>query len=97
MKPTPQPEIDSCCREATIKNELGLHARSAAKIVALAGKAAHGVWLLADEEEVDATSTLDILALYRPKGSKLKIRIEDPVDRPILNAIAQLIEDGFGE
>lgn len=93
----PQLKNDNCCREATIVNELGLHARSASKIVALADKAAHGVWLLADEEEVDATSTLDILALNRPKGSKLIIRIEDPADQPILNAIVQLIEDGFGE
>ncbi len=93
----PQTENGDCSREATIVNELGLHARSAAKIVALAGKAVHGVWLLADAEEIDATSTLDILTLYRPKGSKLKIRIENPVDRPILNAIARLIKDGFGE
>ena len=85
------------CRVVTIKNELGLHARSAAKIVAIARKASHTVWLSTDEDEVDATSTLDILALNRPQGSKLVIRIESDADRKILSDIAQLIDNGFGE
>ena len=85
------------CRQVTIKNELGLHARSAAKIVAIAAQAAHGVWLVTENEKVDAASTLDILSLNRPRGSKLTIRIDAAVDRPILEAIARLIDDGFGE
>lgn len=93
----PSRDSSGCSRQAVIINELGLHARSAVKIVALAAKAVHGVWLSADDQEVDATSTIDILSLYRPKGSALTIRIKDPVDRPVLDAICQLIENGFGE
>ena len=84
-------------REVTIKNELGLHARSAARIVAIARKADHGVWLSTDEDEVDAKSTMDILTLNRPRGSKLMIRIEKDTDHEILSAIARLVDDGFGE
>ncbi len=88
---------DDLHREVTIKNELGLHARSAAKIVAIARKAAQEVWLSTDEDEVDAKSTMDILTLNRPKGSKLTIRIEKDIDHEILVTIVRLINDGFGE
>jgi len=88
---------DDLHREVTIRNELGLHARSAAKIVAIARKAAQEVWLSTDEDEVDAKSTMDILTLNRPKGSKLTIRIEKDIDHEILVAIVRLINDGFGE
>ncbi len=94
---SPTGDKSSCSRQMAIINDLGLHARSAAKIAALAARSMHGVWLSANDEEVDATSTIDILTLYRPKGSILTIRIDHPVDRPILDAICQLIEDGFGE
>ena len=88
---------DDLHREVTIKNELGLHARSAARIVAIAQKTDHRVWLSTDEDEVDAKSTMDILTLNRPRGSKLTIRIEKDTDNEILSAIARLVDDGFGE
>ncbi len=85
------------CREVTIKNELGLHARCAAKIVAIARQARHAVWLSTAEGQADATSTMDILGLSCPQGSKLVIRIQSDTDKNTLSAIAQLIENGFGE
>ena len=93
----PESESAGLHREVTIKNELGLHARSAARIVAIARKADHGVWLSTDDDEVDAKSTMDILTLNRPKGSKVMIRVEKDTDHEILSTIARLIEDGFGE
>ncbi|MEA3437935.1 MAG: HPr family phosphocarrier protein, partial [Thermodesulfobacteriota bacterium] len=60
-------------------------------------KADHGVWLSTGEDEVDAKSTMDILTLNRPRGSKLMIRIEKDTDNEILSAIARLVDEGFGE
>lgn len=88
---------DDFRREVTIQNELGLHARAAAKIVAVAKQATHGVWLAVEENEVNAKSTMDILTLNRPRGSRLMIRIEKKTDIEILSAIVRLIDDGFGE
>jgi len=84
-------------REVVIVNELGLHARSAAKIAELAQNSKAAVWVKKDTEKADASSILDILTLACEKGSKITLIIEDKADRPILADIANLIETGFGE
>ncbi len=84
-------------RSVTIPNELGLHARAAAKIVSLAEQARSQVFIIKDGQEADATSILDIMALYCPCGTEVTVRIADPADVKILNRIARLIEAGFGE
>ena len=84
-------------RVTTINNELGLHARSAAQIAELAKDSAGNVWIQKDDEKADAASIIDILTLACAKGTKISIIIEDPADLPILNAIADLVDNGFGE
>ena len=84
-------------RHTTIKNELGLHARSAAKIADIAQNSIGSVWLQIDDEKADASSILDILTLACTQDTKIKIIIEDNRDLPILNAIADLVDRGFGE
>ena len=82
---------------ATIKNKLGLHARSAAQIARIAGNSAANVWLKKDDKKADASSIIDILTLACEKGTKITISIEDLADINILNAIIDLVESGFGE
>lgn len=84
-------------REVTVVNEFGLHARSAAKIARIALGARSGVWVTRGEDRADASSTLEVLTLACPKGSRLEFRIEDPEDRPILDALVRLVESGFDE
>ncbi len=84
-------------REVVIVNELGLHARSAAKIAELAQYSKAAVWVKKDAEKADASSIVDILTLACEKGSKITLIIEDKTDRPILEDIVNLIETGFGE
>ena len=80
-----------------IKNELGLHARSAAQIAEIAMKSKGNVWLMKNEERADASAIMDILTLVCEKGTQIRIIIEDPGDTEILNAIADLVDNGFGE
>ncbi len=84
-------------RELTIVNELGLHARSAAKIAEMAQNAKHKVWVRYEGETVDAASIIDILTLGAACGSRILIEIENADDTPVLNAIAELVQAGFGE
>lgn len=84
-------------RTVQIVNPLGLHARAAARLAALAGRAGGPVWLVRTARRVDATSIIDILTLACPPGSELTIEIDRPEDRPILDQIVQLVGDGFGE
>lgn len=84
-------------RSVTIVNELGLHARSAAKIAEVAQNAKHKVWIAKDAEAVDAASIIDLLTLGCAKGTRIEVRIETAEDRAILNQIVDLVETGFGE
>ena len=84
-------------KNVTVVNELGLHARSAAKIAELAGHATSKVWVQKNEERVDARSILDILTLACEKGSTLTIVIDDKSDVQTLNHIVELVKNGFGE
>ena len=84
-------------KDAIVVNDLGLHARAAAKIAELARKAVSKVWVQVDEERVDARSILDILTLGCEKGSKLTIVINDRSDMETLNRIIELVQNGFGE
>lgn len=84
-------------RKVIIPNELGLHARAAAKIARLAEGARSKVYIVKDGQEVDATSILDVIALYCPYGVEVVVKITDTGDVKVLNRIARLIETGFGE
>ena len=89
--------VNQKSRDVIILNELGLHARSAAKIVKLAQNSKAKVWVIKDGERVDASSIIDILALACAKGSKITLEIDDKADIDILNSIVALVERGFGE
>jgi phosphocarrier protein HPr len=84
-------------REVTLINELGLHARSAAQIARIAKTARGGVWILRASERADAASVMDVLTLACEKGSTLTLAVDDPQDAPVLDALAGLVESGFGE
>ena len=87
----------SLSKTLEICNELGLHARAAARVAAVAQKARAGVWVSKGGERADATSIIDILTLAGDKGSKITLTVDDPADIAILNNIADLVKNGFGE
>lgn len=84
-------------RDVVIVNELGLHARSAAKIAQLAQQANTDVWLKKGGERADAASIIDLLSLGCPQGTQVSVAISDCKDINILDALVDLIENGFGE
>jgi phosphocarrier protein len=80
-----------------VTNELGVHARSAAKIAKLAQKAKSAVWLIKGEVKVDAGSIMEILTLECAKGTHIGLMVENPSDENILEEIVALVENGFEE
>lgn len=93
MTATPEP----LRRNVTIVNELGLHARAAAKLAKAAQKAQNNVWLEFASERVDAKQVIDIMTLAAAKGDQVTVRIEQAADLNTLNSIVQLFAGGFGE
>jgi phosphocarrier protein len=84
-------------KNVVIVNELGLHARSAAKIARLAQLAIADVWLEKDGEQADATSIIDMLSLGCPQGTTVTVAISEGQDINILDALVDLIKSGFEE
>jgi len=80
-----------------VGNELGLHARAAARIAELAKLAKAGIWLSKAGEKVDAASVIDILTLAGHKGTRIILSADDPADADTLNKIEDLFKDNFGE
>ncbi len=84
-------------KNVTVKNELGLHARPAAKIAELAAQAKSSVWMIRNGEQVDASSIIDILSLSCFNGSEVTLQVENQADIKILNKMAALFNKNFKE
>ena len=87
----------SLSRTVNITNQLGLHARAAAKIAKIAENASAGVWIIRNRQRADASSILDILTLANEEDAHITIAIDNPLDMNILNAIEEMVKKGFGE
>jgi phosphocarrier protein HPr len=84
-------------REIEIINKLGLHARASAKLTQLAGKYKSDVWMTRNKRRVNAKSIMGVMMLAAGKGSSVLLEAEGPDEQECFAAIAQLIEDRFGE
>lgn len=84
-------------REVEIVNQLGLHARAAAKLVHTAGAFQSRVTVARDGEEVDAKSILGVLLLAAAQGSRVRIRCDGPDEGDALRAVTELIANRFDE
>lgn len=84
-------------RKLLINNELGLHARAAAKIVSLAGNYKSTLFLKKDDHEVDGGSILSILTLACPKGTEVWVRAVGEDSEALIEALSGLFDQKFGE
>jgi phosphocarrier protein HPr len=84
-------------RTFEITNQLGIHARVAAKLVETANRFQAEVFLEKDGVEVNGRSILGILTLFCPCGSRLTVRTEGVDAAEAMAAFVRLIEDKFGE
>jgi phosphocarrier protein len=84
-------------RTLRITNDLGLHARAAAKIVELAGQYDARLYLAKDGSEVEGGSILSILTLACPKGTEVIVRIDGKDAEALMEALCRLFQEKFGE
>ena len=80
-----------------IVNELGLHARAAARVVELAGQYRSKLFFKKDDHEVDGSSILSILTLACPKGSEIQARIVGEDADELMEKLGELFQKRFGE
>ncbi|GAK52753.1 phosphocarrier protein HPr [Candidatus Moduliflexus flocculans] len=84
-------------RVATIKNELGLHARAAAQFVQTANKFRAEITVSKDGEEVNGKSILNLMMLAAPIGSEILLKADGEDALEMLESLLRLIENKFGE
>lgn len=83
----------------TVRNQLGLHARAAAKLVRLASRYSSRVYLSREgaRQQVDSKSILGILMLAASCGTRLELSVVGEDQEEASAAIARLFCEGFGE
>jgi len=89
--------MDVVEKTLTIQNELGLHARAATKLVQLASKYPCEITVTKDGHEVNGKSIMGVLMLVASKGTNVTLRAKGDRAGEAVAAIAQLIDDKFGE
>lgn len=82
-----------------IENQLGLHARAAARLVELTSRYRSDIKLsrLDGRQRIDAKSILGILLLAAAQGTELEITVEGPDESDALAAVVGFVRDRFGE
>ena len=81
----------------TVVNQLGMHARAAAKFVHLATRYEAKVRVARDRREIDGKSIMGILLLAAARGSTITISADGSDERDAVNALVALVQSGFGE
>jgi phosphocarrier protein len=81
----------------TIVNPAGMHARPASEFVRVAGAFACDIRVEKDGLDVNGKSIMGVLMLAAEQGSDLVIRAAGDDAPEALEALAQLVRDGFGD
>ncbi len=84
-------------RDATIVNQLGLHARPAAKIVKLASGFTADIEIVKDGMEVNRKSIIGVMMLADECGSAITVRATGADEAAAVDALLALVASGFGE
>jgi phosphocarrier protein len=84
-------------QSVTVVNQLGMHARAAAKFVHLATRFTARVRVGRERREMDGKSIMGILLLAAARGSTITISAEGADEQDAVAALVALVESGFGE
>jgi phosphocarrier protein HPr len=84
-------------RNVVVVNQLGMHARAAAKFVHLATRYRAHVRVAHDAREMDGKSIMGILLLAAARGTTITISAEGSDEHDAIEALSALVASGFGE
>jgi phosphocarrier protein len=84
-------------KNVTVVNQLGMHARAAAKFVHLAATFESHIRVARDTREMDGKSIMGLLLLAAAHGTTIRISAEGTDEVNAVSALAALVQIGFGE
>ncbi|KGJ14948.1 phosphate ABC transporter permease [Paracoccus sanguinis] len=89
--------VTELTRELRIINEKGLHARASAKFVETVERFDARAMVEKDGELVAGNSIMGLLMLVAPRGSAITVTTSGPEAAPLMEALAALVGNYFGE
>jgi phosphocarrier protein len=84
-------------KSVTVVNQLGMHARAAAKFVHLAAKFQAHIRVARDAREMDGKSIMGLLLLAAARGTTIRIIADGGDEAEAVSALVALVQAGFGE
>ena len=84
-------------RSVAVVNQLGMHARAAAKFVHLATRFQSRIRVGRHGREMDGKSIMGLLLLAAAKGTTITISADGADELAAVDALAALVETGFDE
>ncbi len=84
-------------QEIKIINKLGLHARASSKFTQTATQFSSEVWVTRKERRVNGKSIMGLMMLAAAQGATIELETEGADEAAAMQALADLINDYFGE
>ena len=81
--------------EATVQNQVGLHARPATFFIQKANEFKSSIWVEKDDRRVNAKSLLGVLSLGITSGTTIRIIADGTDENAAVEALVKLVESGF--
>ena len=81
----------------SVVNQLGMHARAAAKFVHLAARFQARVRVARHGREMDGKSIMGLLLLAAARGTIITISADGADEQSAVDALVALVQSGFGE
>jgi len=82
-------------REATVTNQVGLHARPATFFIQKANEYKCSIWVEKDERRVNAKSLLGVLSLGVVKGTTINLIADGVDEKEAVDGLIELISGNF--
>ena len=85
------------CKELTVTNKIGFHARPASLLINTSQKYKSLITLSKGDKQADMDSIVSLLKLRVKCGDTIVLKAEGPDESVAINEMAALIESRFGE
>jgi phosphocarrier protein HPr len=84
-------------RKVKIINKLGLHARASSKLTQLACTFSSEIFLIKDNDKVNAKSIMEVLMLAASKNTVISLEATGVDEKEAITSIESLFTNYFGE
>ena len=84
-------------KEATVNNQVGLHARPATFFIQKANEFKSSIWVEKDERRVNAKSLLGVLSLGIVKGTSINLIADGVDEKEAIEALVELLNSSLDD